>query len=246
MRSSIEIQFGWKAGEELGNSVRGLVLEADGTINIYLHDNANTARMRKRFKDASRIVQSIRTGDRGELFRSEMRRAMAELCKFVSKTASVRGLNRGRTVTPGAQPNEALADATYMRVTVTGRQLIKAGMEHLVGALVDYDVLSPDLEYLDAARATSIADRLKLVDGRFAIDLKRLLRIFHRLELLDTPDRKQRPLDAMGQWWYDPNPRPDGMNRMSDSGPLDEFFELGGISIKDVLEDIDGDDPKRD
>ena len=80
----------------------------------------------------------------------------------------------------------------------------------------------------------------------FWINLKRLVRIFHRLTLLEQPDKPRLRPDAIGSgfWCYREDADPNEPNVMPDSGPLDKFFERGGISIKDVLDsDDNGNDP---
>ena len=79
---------------------------------------------------------------------------------------------------------------------------------------------------------------------KFKIDLKRLIRIFDRLTLLEQPDGPVLRPDAIGSgFWCDAEDAdPNNSNRMPDSGPLDKFFERGGMTIKDVL-DENGDDP---
>ena len=47
VRNSIEMQYGRKAAQEFGNSVRVIGVDADGTIHVHLHANVNTERMSK-------------------------------------------------------------------------------------------------------------------------------------------------------------------------------------------------------
>ncbi len=125
VRNSIEMQYGRKAAQEFGNSVRVIGVDADGTIHVHLHANVNTERMQRRFEEAARIVQSARAGDMRGLYRYKVRRAMVALAQYAVAVAE-----RDRLLTP---------DDIY----VTGRELIKSGISGVSGALIEYGVLKP-------------------------------------------------------------------------------------------------------
>ena len=193
VRNSIEMQHGSKASAELGNSVRGLVLDGEGTIHVLLHENVNTDRMHKRFEEAARIVQSVRAGDMRGRYRYEIRRAMVALAQYAVAVAE-----RHRVLTP---------DDVY----VTGRELIKSGISGVSGALIKYGVLRPYVprieQGIELPQSQNAPDwqtlGVEIADMKFWIDLKRLVRIFHRLTLLEQPDKPRLQPDAIGSgFWF--------------------------------------------